>query len=131
MIQGLTNSLHDYRTAFREGTCFIQEFRLDEFGKLPPSCLKIVRRIRRRPNYSTILLWGDFLGAAHLYQGLKEHFGATYRLIQMTSTGCPPIMGFNAPHNRHCVELNRIAFDRLIAEETKPSVACGCLDRIP
>ena len=115
MIQGLTNFTYDFRTAFREGTCFIQEFRLDEFGKLPPLFENCAEN-PPSPNYSTILLWGDS-GAAHLYQGLKEHFGDSSRLIQLTSTGCPPIMEYNSPNNRHCIELNRIAFGRLIAEK--------------
>jgi peptidoglycan/LPS O-acetylase OafA/YrhL len=123
MIHGLTSFNYDYRTAFREGTCFMQEFRLDESGKLPPlfeNCIETPPL----PNYSTILLWGDSM-AAHLYRGLKEHFGDTSRLIQLTSTGCPPIIGYDAPHNRHCIELNRIALNRLIAEKPDRVILAG------
>ncbi len=57
-----------------------------------------------------VLLWGDSY-AAHLYPGLRTRAAGKWRLAQMTSIGCPPILGLEIPAKPHCKASNDFILD--------------------
>ncbi|HEX7889238.1 MAG TPA: acyltransferase family protein [Ramlibacter sp.] len=107
IIQELTQYKYDYKRGYREGTCFLrpeQDFR--QFSQCPTEA----------PNgRPTLLLWGDS-HAAHLYPGLKTHFGDSLALVQRTASACPPILGTDPPDRPHCTEINRHVLSQLAVQ---------------
>lgn len=52
-----------------------------------------------------ILLWGDSF-AAHLFPGIKKALPRDLTLVQMTASGCPPILGLSPPTRPNCEQAN-------------------------
>ena len=95
---------------YREGTCFLR--REQDYRALAPECLPT--------DGPVAVIWGDS-HAAHFVPGLKpmlEQQG--YRVAQITASGCPPILGFEAPRRPNCRAINDFAFDWI--RRTKPSL---------
>jgi hypothetical protein len=66
-------------------------------------------------------LWGDSF-AAHLAPGLVRNSGNfDANVIQFTTSGCPPIFGFETPSNKDCVRFNETARD-VIAKSNADTV---------
>lgn len=87
IIQRATEyDLEGYRTALRNGICFI------EFGhdakQYAPECVD-------KGEQPLWVLWGDS-GAAALYSGLRglAERSAAFRIAQFTSSSCPPMLGY-------------------------------------
>lgn len=86
---------------FREGTCFLRpEQKYKDFEKC----------VNESNKGKTILLWGDS-HAAHLYLGLKAHYGNKFIIIQRTASGCPPVLDFTSFNRPHCKDVNNNVFE--------------------
>ena len=110
-VQELLAEKYDYRSAYREGVCFLrpeQSFSdIDE-----KTCLPTAGR--------TVLLWGDSY-AAHYVPGLKgriEELGYTF--AQANASLCAPIIGRENPKRRHCRTFNDSVFEWI--RKTRPSI---------
>ncbi len=66
-------------------------------------------------NRPSILIWGDSY-AAHLYPGYLASYGEKFRLIQRTSSACPPILDMEIEGRPHCKEINDRIFESVEAE---------------
>jgi peptidoglycan/LPS O-acetylase OafA/YrhL len=71
-------------------------------------------------NKPLLILWGDSY-AAHLYPGYKASFGKTYKIIQRTTSACPPIINMGIDRSPHCKEINDHIFE-LIKDENPDKV---------
>ena len=71
-----------------------------------------------------VLLWGDSY-AAHLYPGLSKMATGKWRLAQMTSIGCPPILGLEMPAKPHCKATNDIILDWIRNEMPNRVILAG------
>lgn len=103
IVQQLTAYKYDYKSDYREGSCFLEpEQNSSAFANCDDGLLE------QRP---TLLLWGDS-HAAHLYPGYKVAFGGVANVIQRTAAACPPIL--DAPiqlkEMAHCKEINDQVF---------------------
>ena len=69
----------------------------------------------------SILIWGDSHAAA-LYPGVKRirDEGAPFKIIQYTSSACPPVLGMSVEQRPHCKNNNDYVLARI--ESLKPSV---------
>lgn len=87
--------LAEWLSNVRAGTCHIQEINV---GRHPDECIEAKRPL--------VLLWGDSHAAA-LYPGLAElQKTQDFGLIQMTSSGCPPLpRSYSVAYSR-CDEIN-------------------------
>jgi len=63
-----------------------------------------------------IWLWGDSY-AGHLIAGYQSHFGYEFKIIQLNSNGCPPILDLELPNRRNCSEINKHNFERIRTEQ--------------
>jgi hypothetical protein len=64
-----------------------------------------------------VILWGDS-AIAHLYLGMREPLEkAGYSLGQLTASGCPPIIGVDAPQRPNCRAFNDWALPTIIEEK--------------
>jgi hypothetical protein len=102
---------YDLRPIFREGECFLPpegtfaDFKLDK-------CLPKSERLA--------VMWGDS-HMAHLFFGLDRQAQARgYALGQLTSSGCPPIIGFEVAERPMCKGVNDAIVAKLL--EVKPSI---------
>ena len=99
IVQQLSAYKYDYKSDYREGSCFL-ELTQDSSGFA--NCDDGL--LEQRP---TLLLWGDS-HAAHLYPGYKAAFGSVANVIQRTAAACPPILDapIQIPEMAHCKEIN-------------------------
>ena len=99
-IQRIVNTAYSdpHRKSYRSGTCFVNK---DGPKLFSDKCLEPASAAGKK-----IFLWGDS-HAAHLYPGLQryEHQGG-YRVIQFTTSGCPPIMAIEIPKRPSCKATN-------------------------
>jgi peptidoglycan/LPS O-acetylase OafA/YrhL len=90
---------YDRVEPYREGTCFLRSEQ--DQAALTPACLPTEGPLA--------LIWGDS-HAAHFVPGLKpalEHRG--YSVAQITASGCPPVVGRDAPRRPNCAAINDFA----------------------
>jgi len=101
--------LAEWLSYVRAGTCHIQD---SNIGRHPGECIET--------NRPRILLWGDSHAAA-LYPGILELQKARgFGLVQMTSSGCPPLpRSYSAAYSR-CDEINENVLQ--VTKETQPDV---------
>ena len=71
-------------------------------------------------NKPSLLLWGDSY-AAHLYPGYEASLGKTFKIIQRTSSACPPILNMEIEGRPHCKSINDNIFE-LIKNEVPRKV---------
>ncbi|ARM34285.1 acyltransferase [Legionella longbeachae] len=102
---------YDYRTVYREGSCFLKPNQSYDAFKTKSCTIG-------NPKYKSIFLWGDS-HAAHLYPGLKEQLKMTKSITQLTASACPPILGLNKSDRPHCKKINDFVFQRI--KEEKPN----------
>jgi peptidoglycan/LPS O-acetylase OafA/YrhL len=89
---------------YREETCLLSpEQKPREFSE---DCFSYETNV--------ILIWGDSHAGALSY-GLRESYPA---ITQLTSSGCPPLIGYNPPQRVNCQEINNFILDQI--ERTKP-----------
>jgi peptidoglycan/LPS O-acetylase OafA/YrhL len=102
------------RVAWRDKACFLGV----RGGTFSPACLD-----RDPSNAPIIALWGDSHAAA-LYPGLLAlKAGHQFRIHQMTSSSCPPIVNLPDPTNvSHCTEDNSATLAKLRSEKNPPSL---------
>jgi peptidoglycan/LPS O-acetylase OafA/YrhL len=69
----------------------------------------------------SILIWGDSHAAA-LYAGIKKirDAGEPFRIIQLTASACPPVLGMSVEQRPHCKAINDYVFAQI--EALRPSV---------
>ena len=69
----------------------------------------------------SVLVWGNSHAAA-LYAGIKKirDEGEPFRIIQLTASACPPVLGMGFEQRPHCKRINDYVFARI--EALKPSV---------
>lgn len=99
---------YDYRTAYREGSCFLRP----EQGA---GDFKDCTSTAAPPGAPSIVLWGDS-HAAHLYPGLKDRLEGRFRLTQLTSSLCPPLLDFDVASRPHCRSINDYVLKRIASE---------------
>ena len=109
IIQDLSSFQYDFKTEYREGTCFL---RPDQDESAFANCTDQPSM----PDSPSIFLWGDS-HAAHLYPGLKKVMGREFKLTQLTTSSCPPVLGISEPLNPHCKDINNYVFDRIVREK--------------
>lgn len=96
-LQEMSRLEFDY-SFYREGRCLLRpEQAAIEFS----GCIDIPHD----PPSELVLLWGDSY-AAHLYPGLSTIAIGKWQFAQMTSIGCPPILGLQMPTKPHCRATN-------------------------
>ena len=101
-LRDISSFKFDY-AFYREGQCLL---RPEQTATTLSSCID-----SGHPESSEIvLLWGDSY-AAHLYPGLSKIATGKWRLAQMTSIGCPPILGLEIPAKPHCRATNDFILD--------------------
>lgn len=97
VVQELADFRYDYKSAYREGTCFLKpEQTYDDFD----GC-----QVKAKDNKRSILIWGDS-HAAHLYPGFKKRYGLDANVYQYTASGCPPILDIDVQGRPNCRAIN-------------------------
>jgi len=93
---------------YREGVCFLRP--VQKYSDFKDECFS--------PDpvngEDSIILWGDSHAAALSY-GFRKIFPD---LIQLTSSGCTPIIGYNPPKRPHCIDINNFVLSKI--EQLKP-----------
>ena len=69
----------------------------------------------------SVLIWGDSHAAA-LYAGIKRirDEGEPFRIVQLTASACPPVLGMSFEQRPNCKRINDYVLGRI--EALKPSV---------
>jgi peptidoglycan/LPS O-acetylase OafA/YrhL len=100
---------YEYRSGYREGTCFLRpEQNENDF--------KIANCTTGHSKQKLIFLWGDS-HAAHLYPGLQARKGKSNRIIQLTASACPPILEMIKDDRPHCKRINDFIFQQIQREK--------------
>lgn len=110
-IQNATQyDLDGYRSGIRWRKCFMDNGQ--SATPLPAECIEQGRK-------PLLMLWGDS-GAASLYPGFRGLEG--YRVAQVTTSLCPPLLGFVSETNPACESNNNAAFEVVKRETPKLAV---------
>ena len=108
IIQDLVNFQYNVPNMYKDGTCslFHQQ---DEsnFGKCVMNA--------GQPVSTALILWGDSF-AAHLRPGIEEA-KSDFRITQLNTHGCPPILGTEATSNPKCNHINHYVMKRIVNEK--------------
>lgn len=106
-IRSIIAQEYNGKAEARAGTCFMKtEQKYSDFSE---ECYKKAENFSNR----TILLWGDS-HAAHLYPGLsKLSQEKSFSLMQLTASGCPPIIGLSISSRPACAEINSFIFKKI------------------
>jgi peptidoglycan/LPS O-acetylase OafA/YrhL len=110
-LVGFLNAYRNYNAQqlFRIDRCDVE-------SRLPhepmPECLV------RQPGQAAIFLWGDS-HAEHLYPGLAAAYPQGVSILQVTSSGCAPLLGHRSGRSA-CDQANQIAIARIV--EQRPDV---------
>ena len=97
---------YQIKEIYREGICFLEpEQKPEDFTE---SCI--------HPNIKgdSIFIWGDSHAAALSY-GFRENYPI---VIQMTASGCLPLINYRPDIRPHCQDINNYTLDKI--EEIKP-----------
>jgi peptidoglycan/LPS O-acetylase OafA/YrhL len=96
---------YDYKSEFREGTCFLRP------EQLPEALDKAACVPEKAP---AILLWGDSY-IAQFYFGLVDQINAQgYSLGQLTASACAPTPGVDMPLRPNCLGFNDYALKTIV-----------------
>ena len=93
----------DLDKEWRAGSCFLtpdQDYTNFNACKSQPG----------NENKPSLLLWGDSF-AAQLYPGYKASLGEKYKIIQRTSSNCPPFLNMEIDDRPPCKEINDHIFE--------------------
>jgi len=110
------NYERQFKKNFRFGRCLItpgQNF--NDFGE---ECFT-----KNSMQRESILLWGDSQMAA-FYSGYADYFGQE-KIIQLTSTSCPPILGVEFPVAINCPNTNNSILEYIKKNKPKLIVLSG------
>ena len=111
-VNALAVLQYNYAKDFLDGTCFLRPEQTST-DALRIGCLP-------KASQKSALLWGDS-HAIHLYPGLKPLFeDRGYFLGALTSSGCPPILDFDAYLRPNCRASNDHDFE--IIKQLHPSM---------
>ena len=109
IVGALINYRYDYISGYRGYTCFLGPKQgYEQFADCGVS---------RDKHKKSIFIWGDS-HAADLYPGYKDYFSTNYNLIQRTTSGCPPILGYSNTQPKFCNDINQKIF--MLIEREKP-----------
>jgi peptidoglycan/LPS O-acetylase OafA/YrhL len=91
---------YDPGTDYREDACEIDADRVE-----PPYRINTVCLDPAMPGARQVVLWGDS-HAASLYPGLRalQQQGAKIQIAQLTTGGCPPLLGIRLGKRARCLE---------------------------
>jgi peptidoglycan/LPS O-acetylase OafA/YrhL len=102
MISGLDQFSYDYRSEYREGSCFLRPEQASS---------ELLECIEGAPSLPSVLIWGDS-HAAQLYPGLRREW-RDLRLVQLTASRCPPMLDIDITNAPHCREVNDEIYRRV------------------
>lgn len=105
-VREMTSHSYDYEAWYRQGTCLL---RPDQDHRNFKNC-EISSPVNSTED--SILLWGDSHAAA-LFPGYQLTFGNRYKIIQLTSSGCAPILDQDFPLRPMCRANNNYVLDRI------------------
>lgn len=106
--RSLSEFTYDHATAYRLGTCFIEDGQ-----SLAPDCLE-ADDVQPR-----VLLWGDS-HAAHLYPGISGVGAGAFAVEQATTSSCPPALPEPETQTATCFQSNTEALSYALSG--KPDV---------
>ncbi|MGB2942804.1 MAG: acyltransferase family protein [Candidatus Macondimonas sp.] len=115
-LRDISSFKFDY-AFYREGRCLL---RPEQTATALASCIDS----GHAESSEIVLLWGDSY-AAHLYPGLSKTATDKWRLAQMTSIGCPPILGLEMPNKPHCKATNDIILEWIRNEMPNRVILAG------
>lgn len=105
----LSFSEYDKDESYKNGTCFLrQNQNYNEFSD-------ICRKFPVTFDSKKVLIWGDSHAAALSY-GVNETL--EFNPVQLTASGCPPILGVMIIERPYCAEINNYVFRTI--DELKP-----------
>lgn len=94
-----------YDYFYRMGSCFLSP--QQGAGAFGEACI---------PQGARWMLWGDSHGA-HLWPGLESTLGKAH-VMQLTASGCPPLLGVEFPKRPECRHINDYALE--VARRQRP-----------
>jgi peptidoglycan/LPS O-acetylase OafA/YrhL len=104
LVQKLASVRFDYRSAYREGTCFLRS--TQDATAFAPRCVEPGTK-------PIVLLWGDS-HAADLYPGLRALESTNrFRIAQFTASSCPPFLHYSSANRPSCAAINREVVARI------------------
>ena len=115
LIPDLRAGQFSYPAQWRGGVCGLDRaqdydaFGRECFGEAGPDA-------KANQPEKSLLLWGDSY-ATHLYPGLESVLSDQYRIAQLTTFACPPILGFVHHQRTHCTHINDSILDYLKGHE--------------
>jgi peptidoglycan/LPS O-acetylase OafA/YrhL len=112
ILAGYAAAEPEYVRMYRSEKCFLDE--VSTVTTFAPECY---RDIIGRPGAS--IVWGDSHGAS-LHMGLFEALGPVPK-AQLTSAGCPPLLGFEMAGEPRCPRINQASF-QIISRAVRPRV---------
>jgi peptidoglycan/LPS O-acetylase OafA/YrhL len=89
---------YDWKVGYRYRSCFLDD--KQEPSAFAPECIPRPSAGARTP---LLLLWGDSHAAA-LSPALRDQPG--FRLAQLTTSGCPPVLGMHVESRPQCTRIN-------------------------
>jgi peptidoglycan/LPS O-acetylase OafA/YrhL len=114
LAQDIINYKPEYKAAWRYKQCFLDT---DQSARsFVPGCVE-----QTPADEPLVLLWGDS-NAASLAPGLRDlerRERSSFRLGQLTSAGCPPVLGVPQAGYVHCLATNDTIYKQL--GELKPA----------
>ena len=108
IVRDLVNFKYHFSEMYKHGVCLLYETHDESsFGQ----CVINVGR----PASTAVILWGDSF-AAHLRPGI-ETGKSDFRITQLTTDGCPPILGAGPSLNPKCNQINDYVMKRIVNEK--------------
>lgn len=108
---------HNSSIGYRMNTCLLDAYQdqkqFGNFTSYPPG-----------KAMSDVLLWGDS-HAAELFPGFQTAIGASSKLTQLTSSLCPPIIGYATKAQPHCREINDYVMEWIARDKPDRVVLAG------
>jgi peptidoglycan/LPS O-acetylase OafA/YrhL len=101
------------RELLKEGTCFLRDDQSAAEWAGIESCTS------GPATAPMILLWGDSY-AAHLASGLEAEAAGRWRIVTLTASGCPPVLGVHPANRPHCRTVHEDAL--ALMAQLKPDV---------
>ena len=115
LIPDLQAGQFSYPAQWRGGVCGLD--RAQDYGAFGRECFgEASSDTKGNQPQKSLLLWGDSY-ATHLYPGLQAAFSDQYRIAQLTTFACPPILGFVHQQRTHCTHINDSILDYLKGHE--------------
>lgn len=119
-IRAIAGLDYDGKKEARAGKCFLKTEQVHT--DFDDQCLAPARQAGR----PVVVLWGDS-HAGHLYPGLAQLADEApgFALVQLTSSGCPPVLGISVAVRPACRATNDYVFDQIRAMQPGVVVLAG------